>query len=165
MNSQALFGLSVLMSFVAFGIVTKVYIWPRLGIVRREEGLIALAVPHTFRFVGLSFLMPGVVSPSLSSAFGAPAAYGDLFAAILAVLAIWSLSVRAPFAISIVWAFNVWGAVDLLVAFYQGLIGVRISPGSLRAAYFIPTVVVPPLLVTHGLMFWLLLRKPSSAPS
>jgi NADH dehydrogenase FAD-containing subunit len=27
---------------------------------------------------------------------------------------------------------------------------------------FIPTVVVPPLLVTHGLMFWLLLRKPSS---
>jgi hypothetical protein len=74
-------------------------------------------------------------------------------------------SVRAPFATSIVWAFNVWGAVDLLVAFYQGLIGVRIGPGSLGAAYFIPTVVVPPLLVTHGLMFWLLLRKPSSAPS
>jgi hypothetical protein len=165
MDSQALFGLSVLMSFVAFGIVTKIYIWPRLRIARREEGLIALAIPHTFRFIGLSFLIPGVVSPSLSSAFGAPAAYGDLFAAILAVVAIWSLSVRAPFATSIVWAFNVWGAVDLLVAFYQGLIGVRIGPGSLGAAYFIPTVVVPPLLVTHGLMFWLLLRKPSSAPS
>jgi len=59
--------------------------------------------------------------------------------------------------------FNVWGAVDLLVAFYQGLLGVRIDPGSLGAAFFIPTVVVPPLLVTHGLMFSLLLRKPSSA--
>jgi hypothetical protein len=34
-------------------------------------------------------------------------------------------------------------------------LGVRIDPGSLGVAYFIPTVVVPPLLVTHGLMFWL----------
>ena len=98
------------------------------------------------------------MSSSLPSAFAAPAAYGDLFAAILAVLAIWSLSARAWFAT----VFNVWGAADLLVAFYQGLLGVRIDPASLGAGYFIPTVVVPPLLVTHGLMFWLLLRKPSS---
>jgi hypothetical protein len=162
MNSLPLFGLGVLMSFVAFGIVTRTYIWPRLRMARREEALIALTVPHTFRFIGLSFLIPGVVSPSLPSGFSFPAAYGDLFAAILAVLAIWSLSGRAWFATSMVWVFNVWGAVDLLVAFYQGLLGVRIEPGWLSAAYFIPTVVVPPLLVTHGLMFWLLLRKPSS---
>lgn len=62
MNAEALFGLSILMSFLAFGIVTKLYIWPRLGVVSREDALIALVVPHTFRFVGLSFLVPGVVS-------------------------------------------------------------------------------------------------------
>jgi hypothetical protein len=163
MNSLPLFGLSVLMSFVAFGIVTRTYIWLRLRMARREEALIALTVPHTFRFIGLSFLVPGVISPSLPSAFAAPGAYGDLLAAILAVLAIWSLSARAWFATSMVWAFNVWGAVDLLAAFYQGLLGARIDPGSLGAAYFIPTVVVPPLLVTHGLMLWLLLRKQRSA--
>ena len=162
MNKLPLFGLSVLMSFVAFGIVTRTYIWPRLRMARREEALMALTVPHTFRFIGLSFLIPGVVASSLPSAFAAPAAYGDLFAAILAVLAIWSLSARAWFATSMVLVFNVWGAADLLVAFYQGLLGVRIDPASLGAVYFIPTVVVPPLLVTHGLMFWLLLRKPSS---
>ena len=162
MNKLPLFGLSVLMSFVAFGIVTRTYIWPRLRTARREEALIALTVPHTFRFIGLSFLIPGVVSSSLPSAFAAPAAYGDLFASILAVLAIWSLSARAWFATWMVLAFNLWGAADLLVAFYQGLLGVRIDPASLGAAYFIPTVLVPPLLVTHGLMFWLLLRKPSS---
>jgi hypothetical protein len=89
MNRLPLFGLSVLMSFVAFGIVTKIYIWPRFRIVRREEALIALAVPHTFRFIGLCFLIPGVISPSLPSAFAAPAAYGDLLAAILAILTIW----------------------------------------------------------------------------
>ena len=161
-NILPLFGLNVLMSFVAFGIVTSTYIWPRLRTARREEALIALTVPHTFRFIGLSFLITGVVSSSLPLRFSFPAAYGDLFASILAVLAIWSLSARAWFARSMVLVFNVWGAVDLLVAFYQGLLGVRIDPASLGAAYFIPTVLVPPLLVTHGLMFWLLLRKPSS---
>jgi hypothetical protein len=158
MSIAALFGISVLMSFLAFGIVSKIYIWPRLRGARREDALIALVVPHTFRFVGLSFLIPGVVSPSLSSAFATPAAYGDLVAAILAIVATWALSARASFAIPTVWVFNVWGAADLLYAFYQGQIGVRIGPGSLGAAYFIPTVVVPPLLITHGLIFWLLLR-------
>ena len=158
MDSEALFGLSVLMSFLAFGIVTKLYIWPRLRVMRREDALVPLVVPHTFRFVGLSFLIPGVVSPSLSSAFAIPAAYGDLGAAILAVVSTLALSARAFWAIPIVWVFNVWGTADLLHAVYQGQIGVHIGPGSLGAAFFIPTVVVPPLLVTHALIFWLLLR-------
>jgi hypothetical protein len=161
MTSGALFGLSVLMNFVAFGIVTKLYIWPRLHVMSREEALLPLVVPHMFRFVGLSFLVPGVVSASLSTDFARPAAYGDLGAAILAVIAVLALSARASWALLIVWIFNLWGALDLLYAIYQGQIGVRIGPGSLGAAFYIPTVVVPPLLVTHGLIFWLLLlRRP-----
>jgi hypothetical protein len=70
-----------------------------------------------------------------------------------------ALSARASWAIPIVWAFNVWGTIDLLHAIYQGQIGVRIGPESLGAAFYIPTLVVPPLLVTHGLIFWLLLRS------
>jgi hypothetical protein len=34
MDVRVLFGLSVLMSFTAFGIVTKLYIWPRLRVMR-----------------------------------------------------------------------------------------------------------------------------------
>jgi len=59
MDSAALFGLSVLMSFIAFGTVTKLYILPRLRAVRRDDALVPLLIPHTFRFVGLSFLIPG----------------------------------------------------------------------------------------------------------
>ena len=40
MGTQALFGLSVLMSFVAFGLVTKLYIWPRLRMLGRDEALV-----------------------------------------------------------------------------------------------------------------------------
>ena len=158
MDVGALFGLSVLLSFCAFGIVTILYILPRLRGMDREDAIAALVVPHSFRFIGLSFLVPGVVSPSLPPAFSMPAAYGDLVAAILAMIAVLALSIRAFWAMSIVWVFNVWGVVDLLYAVYQGQIAIGIGPGSLGAAFFIPTVVVPALLVTHGLIFWLLLR-------
>ena len=158
MGIQAIFGLSVLMSFVAFGLVTKLYIWPRLWTLERDDALVPLVVPHTFRFIGLSFLVPGVVSPSLPSALAAPAAYGDLVAAILAVPATIALSSRAPLATLLVWLFNVWGTADLLFAFYQGLFGVQLDAGMLGAAFFIPTAVVPPLLITHGLIFSLLVR-------
>ncbi len=157
MDVRRLFGLSVLMSFGAFGIVTKLYIWPALRVMRPEDALIPLVVVHTFRFIGLSFLVPGVVTPSLPRAFAASAAYGDLVAAILAIVATLALSAHTSWAIAIVWIFNVWGTADLLHAIYQGQIRLRIGAGSLGAAFFIPTVVVPPLLVTHGLIFRLLL--------
>jgi len=158
MSVPALFGLSVLMNFVAFGLLTALYIWPRVRTLRREDALTALLVPHTFRFVGLSFLVPGVVAASLPSVFAAPAAYGDLIAALLAIAAILALIRRASLAIPLVWLFNVWGAGDLLNAFYQAQIRVGISPELLGAAFYIPTLVVPPLLVIHGLIFRLLVK-------
>src|SRR5262245_45815214 len=157
MNYLAIIGLSVLLCFIAFSIVAWNYITPRLQTLSREDAIKALAAPHMFRFVGLAFLMPGVVSPTLSPAFANPAAYGDLAAAILAMIAVLGLSVRASWALLAVWIFNIEGTVDLLFAYYQGLFGAPQPAGSLGAAFF-----VPPLLVTHALIFRQLLRGPSS---
>ena len=103
---------------------------------------------HSFRFIGLAFLVPGVVSPDLPSAFAHSAAYGDIVAATLALLSLPSLP-GGP-GVVLAWGFNIWGTADLLNAFYQanhaGLLA-----GQLGAAYFIPTLLVPLLLVTHGL--------------
>jgi len=54
MNIQALFGFSVFMSFVVFGLDTHLYLWPRLRTLERDDALIPLVVPYTFRFIGLS---------------------------------------------------------------------------------------------------------------
>jgi hypothetical protein len=158
MDIQPLFGISILMSFVAFGLVAKFYIWPHLQTLDREAALLPLVVPHSFRFIGLSFLVPGVVSPSLPSALAAPAAYGDLIAAILAVAASITLSRRWSSSILLVWLFNVWGAVDLLFAYVNGLFIVNLDARMLGAAFYIPAAIVPPLLITHGLIFRLLVR-------
>jgi hypothetical protein len=158
MDSKAIIGICVLLCFVAFGRVAQLFIWPRLQGLSREEALNMLVAPHMFRFVGLSFLMPGVVSPSMPPGFAIPAAYGDLAAALLAVVATIALSARASWALAAVWLLNIEGTLDLLFAYYQGLIGVGLAPGVMGAAFYIPTVIVPPLLVTHFLMFRLLLR-------
>lgn len=159
MNVHALFGLSALMSLVASVVAASLWGWPRLRKMNRSEALVPLVAPHMFfRTIGLSFLVPGVVSPSLSAAFAVPAAYGDLAAGILAIAATLALAKRARWAIGLVWVFNVWGAGDLLNAIYQGNIN-ELDPGMLGAAFYIPTAVVPPLLVTHGLVFLVLLRS------
>lgn len=159
MDARIVFGLSVLMSFVTFGLITKLYIIPRVRNLPLNEALVPLLVFHTSRFIGLSFLMPGVVSPLLPPAFADPAAFGDLVTAVLAVVVTLAVVGRVSWAVVAVWAFNIWGSVDLLYAFYQGLIGI---PGfdvrTLGATFFIITAIVPGYLVTHGVIFWLLLR-------
>jgi len=160
MDALALFGISVVFSFTAWGVVTARYLWPKLRILPRRDALRSLLTLHAFRFVGLAFLVPGVVGPDLPAAFARPAAYGDLVATILALLALAVLA--TSWGPAVVWLFNLWGAADLLYAFYQGLFGLRLSPASLGAGFFIPTVIVPLLLITHGLMFRLLLQPPLS---
>ena len=87
MNDQAIFELSILMSFLAFGTVTKLLVWPRFTAMHREDALIHWWLHTHFGLLGSAFLVPGVVSPSLPAAFAVPVAYGDLGAAILAVVA------------------------------------------------------------------------------
>src|SRR6202007_2943130 len=111
------FFMSIAFSFIAWGIVTARYIWPGLRFRQRAEGLRPLLILHRFRFIGLAFLVPGVVSPDLPSAFAHSAAYGDIIAAILALLSLLLLPSAAG--VGIAWIFNLRGSADLLNAFYQ----------------------------------------------
>ena len=157
MPPRTLYGISIAFSFIAWGMVTARYFWPALRHQARARALRPLLELHGFRFIGLAFLVPGVVSPDLPIAFARPAAYGDLITAVLALLSLAMLQSRLG--IVLVWLFNLWGSADLLYAFYQGnLTGVGLAPGQMGAAYFIPTVLVPLLLITHGLVFRLLLK-------
>jgi hypothetical protein len=158
MSSPALFGISVAISFVAWGTVAWYYIWPALKEHPIAETLKPILLLHGFRFVGSAFMVPRVVSAELPAAFARPAAYGDLTTAILALLALATLKTRVGTGLT--WAFNTIGTADLLFAFYQGnRTSLADTPGLLGAAYFIVTALVPLLLITHGLVFRILLRR------
>ena len=157
MPPQMIFLISVLVSAVVWGLIGAQYFWPALQGRPRTAALRPLILLHAFRFAGLAFMVPGVVSPDLPAAFARPAAYGDFATSLLALLAIATLG--SPAGTIIVWFFNIVGTVDLLNAFYQAnRLGVGDAPGLQGAVYFTPSVLVPLLLVTHALVFRILLR-------
>jgi hypothetical protein len=141
MRAQICFFVSIVFGFVAWGAVTGSLILPELRRRGRNEALRPLLMFHSFRFVGLAFLVPGVVSPDLPALALLPGRLGIIAA----------------------WVFNLWGSADILHANYEG-IQLGVQAGQLGAAYFLPTFIVPLFLITHGLMFWLLLRNENKAP-
>jgi len=155
MLSLALFGITIAFSFVVWGLVGQQYFWPRLRERSQADAVRPILFLHAFRFMGLTFLIPGVVSPALPASFARQVAYGDLLTAILALLALAMLNSKLSAAP--IWLFNIVGAVDLLNAYYMGN-RVSLDPGWLGATYVIPTLVVPLLLVTHVLVFRIMLR-------
>jgi hypothetical protein len=156
MTAQQIFGLQVLLSFLVYGLVARWYVTPRLAPLPLHAALQPLLVLHATRYLGMVFLVPTVVGPVLPAGFAVPAAYGDLLAALLALAALVALHARAPIALPLTWLFNVVGLLDLINAFYQGLR----NDVQLGAAYFIPTFAVPALVITHLMMFRMLVRHP-----
>jgi hypothetical protein len=164
MPSPVLFGISVAFGLAVWGVVAWQYIWPALRERENPENLKPILVLHAFRFLGLAFVVPGVVSPELPATFAQPVAYGDLISAILALLALATLRTRSGTAVS--WVFNTFGMADLLFGFYQGTrISLAANQGLLGAGYFILAAYVPLLLITHGLAFRILLRSKVVVPS
>ena len=150
------FFVSVAFGLIAWGVVTARYIWPELRVRPGVEALRPLLILHSFRFIGLAFVVPGVVSPDLPAAFAHGAAYGDIIAAVLALVSL--LLLPSATGIAATWIFSIFGTADLLNAFYQanraGLLA-----GQMGAAYFLPTVIVPLLLITHVLGFRILFSQ------
>lgn len=155
--SQLIFFTTVAFAFVSWGMLASRFVWPKLHRKPKIDALRPLLILHSFRFIGLTFLVPGVVSPDLPGAFSKAAGYGDFIAAILALVALLLLPRKAG--LGTVWIFNIWGTGDLLFAFFEGNRS-GLMAGQLGAMYFIPTFFVPLALITHGMIFRILLDRP-----
>jgi hypothetical protein len=88
--------------------------------------------------------------------FAYPAAFGDLLAAILALIAIAAIVLQARSARILVWIFNIEGSVDLVAAI--ALATLYNAPPLMGPTYWIPALWVPALLVTHYVVFVVLLK-------
>jgi hypothetical protein len=159
MNALLAFLLSVGVSLLSFTLIMVWYIVPRLSKQPRLQALLPLVLLHTFRSAGLVVLLPQVMGGAVPPVFAVPAAYGDLLTAVLALLAAFMLLLRTGLALPFVWLFNLVGTVDLLYALYEGAM-TGLPFFHLGVYWFIPTLYVPLLLVSHVIIFWFLLRHP-----
>ena len=122
--------LSIAFSMTAWSLIIYCYVHPVLQRYPLQRAIEPFLLLHSFRYIGLMFLVPGVTTKILDSRFSYPAAYGDLIAAILAFIALGAI-----------WFFNIWGTVDLVNAVARGIL---FNPdGHLGAAYWIPATIIP----------------------
>jgi hypothetical protein len=165
MSPAHIFTLQLVLGYVAWLLCYRVYIWPRLKSMGRVDAHRAIATLHSFRFFGLVFVVPGVVGSHLPGSFAAFAAYVDLATAVLAILALLTFRVR-PLFWSFVVAFNTVGAADLILDYYHAVRADLPSvAGQLGAAYVIPIIYVPLLMITHIAAFYMLVRPPAQRAS
>jgi hypothetical protein len=159
MPAAIIFQIQLALGYLPWLLLFVTYLWPRLRAMDSVAAHRLIATLHSFRFFGLVFLVPGVVGPGLLPGFAASAAYGDLAAGLLAMLALLSVRVRPLFLMFVV-AFNVVGAADLILNYVHGVrLDLPGAAGALGAAYWIPILYVPILMITHVAALRLLLLR------
>jgi len=159
MSTAIVFQLHLGLGYVPWLLWLGAYGWPWLKSMDRVEAQRVIAVLHSFRFFGLVFIVPGVVGADLPARFASYAAYGDFATGVLAMLALLTVRMR-PLFWTLVAAFNTVGAADILIDYYHGIqLGLAPLAGELGAAYVIPIVYVPLLMITHAVAFYLLARS------
>ena len=158
MSTETLFRTHLVLGYVAWLLCFGAYVWPWLRSMDQVAAQRAIATLHSFRFFGLVFILPGVVSPNLPASFAVFAAYGDFATGLLAMLALLAVRIRPLFWLFVV-AFNIVGAVDLIVDYYDAIqVGLPAHAEWLSATYAIPIIYVPLLMITHIAAFYLLVR-------
>src|SRR5579862_48309 len=147
MSTQTIFQMHLVLGYVAWLLCFGTYILPRLRSMEPFQAQRAIATLHSFRFFGLVFLVPGVVSPNLPARFASFVAYGDFATGLLALLALLTVRIRPLFWLFVV-AFNLVGVADLVVDYYQAIqSGVPAMAGQLGSTYVIPMLYVPLLMI------------------
>ena len=158
MNNVSIFWLELVSSVVVSVAVMWWWVWPSLSKLSRDSALVPLVFVHIFRYVGMTLLVTGMVDPRLPIGFRNSAAYGDLLTAALALLSISVLRSKWRFAIPLVWVFNTWGFVDLLNG-VRGLLQLNVPSFNLATFWYVYTFYAPAVLVSHLMIFWILLRS------
>jgi hypothetical protein len=159
MTPETIFRIHLVFGYLAWLLCFGTYIWPWLKSVDQVKAQRAIATLHSFRFFGLVFILPGVVGANLPADFAAFAAYADFATGVLAILALLTVRIRPLFWLFVV-AFNLVGAADIIVDYYQAT-HPDLAPvaGELGATYAIPILYVPLLMITHFVAFYLLVRS------
>jgi hypothetical protein len=157
MSPETIFRLQLILGYVAWLLCFRTYLAPKLKSMDQVDAHRAIATLHSFRFFGLVFILPGVVG-NLPASFAPFAAYWDFATGVLAMLALLTVRIRPLFWVFVA-AFNLVGVVDLILDYYHAIqVGLPTFAGQMGAAYAIPIIYVPLLMITHGTAFYLLLR-------
>jgi hypothetical protein len=149
MSPILLFAVQYTFSLLLSALVAKWYVAPALKKLPLHSALIPLFLFHALRYLPTTAFAPGQI------------AYGDLGAAVLALVAALFLRYRLPGAIALAWVVNVVASLDWLYASYLAASN-HLATHPLGGNWYIAAYYAPALAVVHWLIFARLLAAESS---
>lgn len=148
MNPTPIFVAQFAWFLIVWSTLAVVLVAPRLVALPRDRALAIVVAPQLFRVLGAGLLVPNL-APGLPTEFALPTALGDATTALLAWATLLALHVESPHARRLAWICTVVGAGDLAVALPHAA---RIEAARhLAAQWFVPTVAVPLMIVSHAM--------------
>lgn len=160
MDAVAVFVLQFFWFLAVWTVIVIVLVSPAISRLHPDDALSVWIAPQMFRVLGLGLLVPNL-APGLPQSFAVPTALGDSLTALLALAAVVALRRRRQPARRLAWACNVVGIVDLAIALPHAAV-IR-AADQLTAQWYVPSLVVPLMIVCHGMAFRTLFRARSAA--
>jgi hypothetical protein len=145
-------------SVLTYAVAAWIYFVPWARGVELKSAATPILLAHSFRHIGLVYLIPQVVPELPPSSFASPTAWGDLASAALAFVALAAVRRGGGAARPLALLFNVVGFLDLGYASYTAR-QAELMTFKIGVAYLLPVIVVPGLVVSHVVLFWLLFRS------
>jgi len=151
-------------SLIAFALIARWHVAPRLAKLAREDALVPLLWIQVFRYAPLALYATGQVDSRIPSDVTAAVAIGDLISAVVALIALIAVRLRAPGAIALAWLFSLVGLADLGYATYKA-VGAHMYTFYMGWNWYILNFYVPMLVVSHVMILARLLRNAGPALS
>ena len=151
----------ILLSFLTFGLAAQ-RLAPPLAALPRERALGLLLWVHAFRYAPLGLLAPGQAAPEIPLQVLNIIAVGDLASALLALVALVLLRLRAKAALGWVRLFSLVSVLDIGTALSVGL-GNHVYQYPLGVGWYVLTLYVPLVCLSQALIVIRLLQKPAAS--
>jgi hypothetical protein len=157
MSPLTLLSVQSTLSLVAYALLARWYVAPRLAARSREEALVPLLWVQVFRYAPLALYAPGQVDGGIPADVRAAVGYGDLAVGLVALVALLAVRRRARGGIALAWIFSFVGVGDLVFATAKA-VGAHMYTYYMGWNWYILTFYVPMLVVSHTLILYYLIR-------
>jgi hypothetical protein len=146
------------LSLILFILIARWYVAPRLAGRSRTHAVLPLLWIHAFRYSPLTLLAPGQADPNMPKDVVSVVAYGDLAAALLALVAIIAVKLELRMATALVWLFSLVSVADLVYSTARA-VGSQMYTFYMGWSWYIVNFYVPMLIVSQVMIVYYLIPR------
>ncbi len=156
MDNWIILGIQSTVSIIAYALVFFWYVQPRLAKLPFAAAVAPMLLVQVFRLLGFTLLVVGQTDPSVSRSTLEALAYGDMLAAISALVAVLALRSQSSLAVPLIWIFTIIGFADVAnvgrLAINADLFNYYIGVMWLVAIVYFPLVIISHVYIVYRLL-------------